>query len=252
MSGSSFSDHFSAMAADYARFRPRYPAALFAYLAEIVRAHERVWDCGAGSGQASRALAQHFVQVIATDASAEQIAAAEPHAGIEFRVAPAEASGLEAASIDLVTVAQALHWFDFDAFYREVRRVLRPGGALAVWSYGVMQVEGEAVDALLLRFYRETVGPYWPPERRLVEERYVNVPFPFEELSPPAFELERQLKFEQLCGYLRSWSATGRFVAQRGFDPVVELEEQLGPLWGDARRERRIRWPLTLRVGRAP
>lgn len=250
MSGASFNDHFSAMAGDYARYRPTYPSALFSYLAEVAPARERVWDCGAGSGQASCALAEYFEQVIATDASAEQIAAAMPHPRIDYRVAPAEASGLDEASVDLVTVAQALHWFDLEPFYCEVRRVLRPGGALAVWSYGIMQVEGDAVDALLLRFYRETVGPYWPPERRLVEQRYEGVPFPFDELSPPVFEIGRDLTFAQLCGYLRSWSATGRFVAEKGVDPVVTLEAELLPLWGAAARPRRITWPLTLRVGR--
>lgn len=245
-----FSDHFASVAADYASFRPTYPAALFAWLASMAPGRALAWDCAAGSGQASRDLATHFERVIATDASATQIAAAVPHPRVEYRVTPAEASGLPNAAVDLITVAQALHWFDLDRFYTEARRVLKPGGALAVWTYGVLAVAGEAVDALVQRFYRETVGPYWPPERQHVESGYRTLPFPFLELEPPAFNMEASWTLPELLGYFRSWSATARYIAERGHDPVAALAAELALVWGSSQHRRRVTWPLALRVGR--
>ena len=246
-----FADHFTSVAADYASFRPTYPAALFAWLADIVPGRALAWDCAAGSGQASRGLAAHFERVIATDASAAQIAAAASHPRVEYRVAPAEASGLPDGVVDLVTVAQALHWFDLDRFYAEARRVLKPGGVLAVWTYGVLSVAGEAVDARARAFYRETVGPYWPPERRHVESGYRTLPFPFAELETPAFRMEASWSLPELLGYFRSWSATARYLAERGHDPVEALAAELASLWGSPSDRRTITWPLALRAGRA-
>ncbi|MCM2264193.1 MAG: class I SAM-dependent methyltransferase [Desulfuromonadales bacterium] len=188
--------------------------------------------------------------MVATDASPAQIDAALPHPRIEYRVAPAEASGLLDSSVDLVTVAQALHWFDLAGFYAEVRRVLRPGGVLAVWTYGVLTVEGTEVDALVQHFYRDTVGPYWPPERAHVENGYRSLPFPFVEIAAPPFAMEADWTLPQLLGYFRSWSATGRFTAANGCDPVISLENQLAPLWREEEQRRRVIWPLSLRVGR--
>lgn len=247
-----FTDHFAAIAADYAGFRPTYPATLFAWLAEIAPGRALAWDCAAGSGQASRDLAAHFERVIATDASAAQIAAAVRHPQVEYRIAPAEASGLPAAAVDLIAVAQALHWFDLDRFYIEARRVLKPGGVLAAWSYGVLAVAGEAVDARVRTFYRETVGPYWPPERRHVESGYRTLPFPFAEREVPKFDMEAFWALPELLGYFRSWSATARYLAERGHDPVAALAAELAPLWGSPGDRRRIVWPLAARVGYVP
>lgn len=246
-----FTDHFASVAADYASFRPTYPAALFAWLAGIAPDHVLAWDCAAGSGQASLDLAAHFERVIATDASAAQIAVAVPHPRVAYRVAPAEVSGLPNAAVDLITVAQALHWFDLNRFYVEARRVLKPGGVLAVWTYGVLAIAGEAVDARVQTFYRETVGPYWPPERRHVESGYRTLPFPFAELQAPDFNMEASWTLPELLGYFRSWSATGRYLAERGHDPVTALAVELAPLWGPPRDRRRITWPLAVRVGKA-
>lgn len=245
-----FCDHFAPVATSYADFRPRYPRELFAWLASLVPCRELAWDCAAGSGQASIDLAEHFAQIVATDASRAQIDAALAHPRIDYRVAPAEASGLKDASVDLVTVAQALHWFDLAGFYAEVRRVLRPGGVLAVWTYGVLTVEGPEVDALVQHFYHDTVGPYWPPERAHVENGYRSLPFPFAEIIAPPFAMAANWTLPQLLGYFRSWSATGRFAAVNGYDPVAVLEQQLKPLWGDVERVRQVTWPLALRVGR--
>lgn len=247
-----FPDHFAPVARNYAEFRPTYPDALFAWLATCAPRREVAWDCAAGTGQASLGLARHFAQVVATDASAAQIAVATPHPRVDYRVAPAEASGLAAASVDLITVAQALHWFDLAAFYTEASRVLRANGVLAVWTYGVLTVEGVRVDELVQAFYHQTVGPYWPAERRHVEDGYRSLPFPFPEVAAPPFVMEAQWTGPQLLGYFRSWSATARFVSVNGFDPVEQLAQRLAPLWGDPQGTRLIRWPLALRVGLRP
>src|SRR5688572_23497962 len=180
---------FSTVAREYANFRPGYPPELFAWLARICARRDAAWDCGCGSGQASIALAGHFAQVHATDVSPEQIAAAKPHSRVSYAVAPAEHSGLEDASVDLVTVAQALHWFDVAAFYVEARRVARPGALLAVWTYPRPRLADARLDRLFLAFYDEVVGPYWPPERQHVESNYQTLPFPCEEIPHPAFGL---------------------------------------------------------------
>lgn len=247
--GSKFCDHFAPVSNSYADFRPTYPPRLFAWLASLVQRRDLAWDCGAGSGQASVDLAAYFDRVVATDASQAQIDSAAPHPRIEYRVASAEASGLPDTSVDLITVAQALHWFNLAGFYTEVKRVLRPSGVLAVWTYGVLSVEGGPVDTLVQHFYHDTVGPYWPIERALVETGYRSLPFPFAEIDAPLFSMEAFWTLPQLLGYFRSWSATGRFAAAHGYDPVYSLEEQLKPMWGDATQRRHVTWPLSLRVG---
>jgi len=247
-----FKDHFSPLASVYSEFRPTYPGALLDYVAGLCRQRAAAWDCACGSGQASTGLAERFDRVFATDASAKQIASAPAHPGIEFRVSTAEASGLDAKSVDLVAVAQAAHWFDLPRFYAEVQRVLRPGGILALWSYGPLHVESGDIDRMVQSFYYDIVGPFWPPERRLVDEGYRQLPFPYPEIPPPPLSMQQEWPLPRLMGYARSWSATGRYIDQHGHDPVVDLEARLAPLWGDAQREWRVEWPLALRTGRKP
>lgn len=247
-----FQDHFSAVAAKYGSFRPTYPDNLFAYLAKVSPAGTTVWDCAAGNGQASAGLAGNFARVVATDASAEQIAAAPAHPRIEYRVAPAEASGLPDASVGLVTVAQALHWFDLPKFYAEVRRVLVPNGVLAVWCYGILELEGESVHRLAYDYYATTLDAYWPPSRRLVEAGYKTLPFPFPELTPPAFRMETRWTLEQLLGYFSTWSATNAYIKANGHNPLEPLREKLVATWGDPQKPRTITWPLSLRLGINP
>ena len=246
----SFPDHFSGVAPDYAEYRPLYPDALFDWLARIAPGRERAWDCATGSGQAAVPLALRFDVVVATDASAGQIAAAAKNPRIEYRVAPAEASGLDAESVDLVTVAQALHWFDRPAFYAEVRRVLRPEGVLAAWTYGHPVLDDPRADAVFQRFYSETVGPWWPKERALVDAGYRTIDFPFPEVEAPPFPMETRWPLGALLGYVATWSAVTRYRAARGGDPVADLGGALAPAWGDPDEPRRIRWPLSLRAGR--
>jgi SAM-dependent methyltransferase len=240
---------FTSVAREYADFRPGYPPELFAWLARQAPARDRAWDCGCGSGQASVALAEHFGQVHATDVAAEQIAAARPHPRVSYAVAPAERSGLPEGSMDLVTVAQALHWFDVGAFYAEARRVAKPGALLAVWTYPRPEFLDPELDRVFLDFYANVVGPYWPPERRHVESHYATLPFPFEELPHPPFGLELHWGFDQVLGYVSSWSATARYKKQRGTDPVPLLRDSLRPLWTDGSATA-LRMPLVLRAAR--
>lgn len=245
---SRFPDHFSGVASIYADSRPAYPAALFDWLAARCASRELAWDCGAGSGQASLALASRFARVIATDASAGQIARATPHPRIDYRVAPAERSGLDADCVDLVAVAQALHWFDPARFWPEVRRVARRGALFAAWTYGPLHVEGDEVDALVQRFRRE-IAPWWPEERHHVETEYRDIAFPFPRIDAPPFAIDARWSADRLLGYLRSWSSVVRFRQSRGVDPVRPFEAPLRRAWGEAGRERAIHWPLAVLAG---
>lgn len=245
----SFSDHFSERAKLYAAYRPLYPRELFEYLAGLAPGHELAWDCATGNGQAAVGLSEFFARVVATDASSSQIACAVPARGVEYAVATAYASGLPDASIDLVTVAQALHWFDLDEFYREARRVLRRGGAIAIWGYGDPVIDDAAANEIVWRYNRGTLESYWHAERWIVLDGYKSISFPFEEIAPPVFTLESAWTLAELCGYLRTWSATARYAAEKGNDPVIDVEEQLKGVWGESSLRRSVRWPISLRAG---
>jgi SAM-dependent methyltransferase len=245
----SFADHFSGVSAAYATFRPRYPDALFEFLARAAPAREEAWDAGTGTGQAASGLAQYFGHVTATDASATQIAQATPHEKISYRVASAEASGVSARSVDVVSAAQALHWFDRPRFWAEVRRVLRPRGVIAVWTYVMLQIAPD-IDVIVNHFYHDIVGPFWPPERRITEERYQTIEFPFTEFEAPHFVIEQRMTLDDLAGYVRTWSATRGFIKQHRRDPVDGLTQELAPIWGPPQQSRLARWPVAMRVGR--
>jgi SAM-dependent methyltransferase len=244
-----FPDHFSDRSPDYARYRPDYPDRLFAWLAGLAPARRLAWDCATGSGQAAAGLARHFGSVIATDASAEQIASARQRRGVRYRVAAAEDSGLETGSADLVTSAQALHWFDRPRFWAEARRVLTARGVVAVWCYDLVRVDA-GIDAVVNRLYREIVGPYWPADRVLVEQGYRTIAFPFEEISTPAFHMEKRWSLPDLAGYLGTWSAAKRYRKALGRDPFDLVRSDLERAWGLPGRVRRVRWDIALRAGR--
>jgi SAM-dependent methyltransferase len=242
-----FKDHFSKQAADYATFRPGYPHELFVYLGSIAPSRQLAWDCGTGNGQAAVGLASVFDRVVATDASEKQIANAQPHPRVEYRVAPAENNGIESETIDLITVAQALHWFDLDRFYAEARRVLKPDGVLAASTYNLLRID-PAIDEVVNRYYSEVVGPFWPPERKLVEN-FADLPFPFHEIDPPKIEMTTHWNLDHLIGCLRTWSSTRLFISAKGSDPLEQIIDDLRNAWGDPQQMRKVIWPLTLRIG---
>jgi SAM-dependent methyltransferase len=244
-----FLDLFSRQAPAYAAARPTYPDALYEFIVSLAPRLRLAWDCGTGNGQAARDLARYFEHVVATDASADQIAHAPPRPNVEYHVAAVDVSGLAPHSVDLVAVAQALHWFAHEAFFAEVRRVTVPAGVIAAWSYGWCHA-GSDIDPLLRAFEKDTLGPYWHPGRRWVDEGYRTIPFPFKEIKAPAFQLRAQWTLRQLDTYLRSWSAVDSFRRERGEDPVSPLIRRIATNWGREDQTREITWPLNIRVGR--
>jgi SAM-dependent methyltransferase len=244
-----FKDHFSAQAAKYKAFRPTYPAALVDALAVVSPAYNTALDCGCGTGQLSTMLAQKFARVIAIDASARQLEHAKRHQRVEYRCVAVEATGMEAASIDLVTAAQAAHWFDLDRFYPEMRRVLRPDGVIALITYGIVKTDGE-VGLVLSRFYFEVMGRFWPQERRHVETGYREIAFPFREIPAPTIAMEVFWTAEELLGYVDTWSAVRKAEATLGRAPYETFALELRNAWGDCAERRPIYWPISIRLGR--
>jgi SAM-dependent methyltransferase len=244
-----FKDHFSGHAASYAAARPTYPAALADWLAAIAPGRDLAFEAGCGSGQLSALLAARFARVIATDASAAQVANARPAPGLEYRVAPAEAAPLADASADLVVAAQAAHWFDLPAFHAEARRVLRPGGVVALVAYGVLDLpDAPEANAVVADFYR-ALAPHWPPERAHVEAGYRTLPFPFAEIDPPALAIELDWSEDALAAYVATWSATQALDRAEGQAAFAAFRERLRAAW-PRQGPTRIRWPLAIRAGR--
>jgi SAM-dependent methyltransferase len=260
----SFPDHFSKHADAYAAHRPTYPKELFRTFAGLANAHHAVWDVGCGNGQASLGLADHFEQVFATDASRDQIARAVPCERVQYACVPAEAPELEDQSIDAVFVAQALHWFQFDAFYAAVRRVCRPGAPIVAVLYELSTIAPE-IDVVMRAFYRGAIGPYWPGERAHIDTCYRSIPWPFAPLEFPVHAMRKQWTLTEMMHYVGTWSAVRRYVEAGHADPVPALAESLRPLWeaggpdgsgevaADAARSevrRYVSWPLHRLSGR--
>ena len=245
---SGFADHFSVAASDYEQFRPRYPDNLFDLIVSLVAEREQAWDCATGSGQAAGPLRERFRFVAASDASASQIRhAVVPH-GVELFVAQAERVPLRSACVDFITVAQALHWFDLEAFFTEAVRVLNPGGVLAAWTYKLGAVS-DAIDAVLQAFYREVIGPYWPPQRRFVDDAYASIVFPLAETRSISMPMSAEWTAEHLLRYIGTWSAVKRYRDKVRADPLVVLRNDLRLAWGDA-EVRRVNWPMTVKIAR--
>jgi SAM-dependent methyltransferase len=244
-----FRDYFSDHANNYVRYRPGYPEALFEYLASLAPARELAWDCGTGNGQAAVGLGRYFKRVIATDASREQVHQAIPSENVEYRVEPAEGTTIPAHTVDLITVGVAVHWFDFDPFFQEVRRVARPDALIAVWTYHYPAVS-PAVDRVIDRYNKEILAGYWPERIHYLTEHYTTLPFPFEPVTPPAFKMQSRWDLNDLVGFVGSWSATRRYLANNGPDSLEEVWADLEKAWGSPGERRMIRWPLYLRVGR--
>ncbi len=244
-----FEDHFSATAGAYGRYRPGYPDRLFDYLAGLAPARGLAWDCATGGGQAAGPLAARFRRLLATDASIAQLSHRADHRGARFAAALAEAAPLRDHTVDLLTVSQALHWFDFERFFAEAERVLVPGGVLAAWTYDLLRIDPE-IDALVDHQYTEVVGEYWLPERAHVRAGYETIAFPFERLEPPAFRMKARWTRDRLVGYVGTWSAVGRYRAARGEDPMPGFERRVEEAWPDPEAAREASWNLTLLVGR--
>lgn len=240
-----FQDHF-ACAEGYARYRPRYPRTLFDFLAEAADGHELAWDCATGGAQAAAELSSHFETVIGTDASLGQLARVNAGLPVRLSAALATEAPLRDASADLLTVAQALHWFDLDDFYREARRVVRPGGLIACWTYPLLSA-GDDVDPILFEFAYQTLGNWWPPEGRHVRNRYRDLTFPFPIIDSPEFVSTADWNLDHLLGYASTWSSVARYRASTGRNPLHDLASQLAPLW---RGDRSVRWDLRLFLGR--
>ncbi|MGH8114330.1 MAG: class I SAM-dependent methyltransferase [Rhodanobacteraceae bacterium] len=245
----SFKDHFSGHSGLYVKARPHYPDALFAWVAVEAPTRHCVWDAGCGNGQASVALAQHFEHVIATDPSEQQIGNAVADARIEYRVEAAEHTSITDHSVDAVTVAQALHWFDLPAFIAEVQRVAKPGALFAAWCYANCSVT-PAVNAVIARLYDDMLGEYWSPERRLVDEGYASMDIPFTPIAVPAFEMRVDWHARQLLAYLSSWSAAQRYLKTTGNDAIAVIADELIAAWDGAGSPRPVRWTLAMRAGR--
>lgn len=246
----SFKDYFSEGSQHYARHRPVYPPELYTWLASLCRKHRAAWDCGTGNGQAAIGLAEHFNQVHATDASAEQLRHARKHPKVEYTVALAEQSGLPDESVDLVTIALALHWFNFDKFYEEVRRVATDGAIIAAWGYGFPKVS-EEVDELIRSTVLKPLDRYWEEGNKIVIDRYETVPFPFEEVEPPDFIIELDWTLEELFNYMGTWSAARRLVGDIGKKHLSELiTNEIKTAWGNTDARHRVEMEVHMRVGK--
>ncbi|MGA0543752.1 class I SAM-dependent methyltransferase [Brevundimonas sp. VNH65] len=240
---------FDAGGADYAAFRPDYPLELVDALSDLAPRRRLAIDMGCGAGQLTAALAERFDAVIGVDPSADQIAHARPHPGVRYVVAPAEATGLAPGQADLITAAQAAHWFDLEPFYDEARRLAAPGALLALITYGAPVLEPD-LGARFNRFYADEIGPYWPAERRLVDSGYVDLGFPFEELTPPETAIRRDWALGDLLGYVGTWSAARR-AREAGRAEVLEaFARDLAGLWGEPGLRRLVVWPVRMRLGR--
>ncbi len=253
-------DLFSAQSKEYASSRPTYPRALFEFIVGLVNEKNLAWDCATGNGQSAAVLADYFNQVVASDISAKQLDNAQQRSNIRYQIFPAERSLLEDNSVNLITVAQALHWFDFDRFYSEAKRVLKKredgktgGGIIAAWSYGLHTISPD-IDKITYHLYKDILGDkYWPVERKYVEAKYETIPFPFEPIPTPQFQLKLEWNLSELLGYFRSWSSVQKFIEKNNYNPVNEIREILETAWGgiDRASEKRIvTWPLYVKLGK--
>lgn len=241
-------DNFSQRSDQYAKYRPDYPAEYYEFLLSKTPGRKNAWDCGTGNGQVAEQLAKHFEKVFASDISAAQIAQAVPNEKIEYSVQPAEETNFSDNQFDLIVVAQAIHWFDFDRFYAEVNRTLKAGGILSVVGYDGPVISPE-VNKVKSYFYSEIVGPYWDKERKHIDDRYANIPFPFEEIPSPQLSHCLNWNFEHFLGYLSTWSAVKHFIKDKGYDPVENFRNELKEAWGDD-EVKEVCFPIVMRTGR--
>ncbi len=245
-------DRFSGHADLYAQYRIDYPTELYDFILRVTPNKQTAWDCATGNGQVAGALADMFERVDATDISETQLILAVKKANIHYQTSQAEQTPFADHTFDLITVAQALHWFDVNAFHQEVKRVAKPGATIAEWGYGLVQLgqsrPGTELDLVMLDFYRNRIGPYWDPQRTYIDNAYATLPFPFADAQRASFTARRTWSLERFLNYLRTWSAVRQYIHENEEDPVNALGEALAPLWGEGERE--VQFPIFLRVGR--
>ncbi len=244
-----FKNHFSNHSEEYGKYRPGYPEELFEFLSSVTPSHDLAWDCATGTGQAALGLVKYFNKVIATDASEQQIEHAIPHEKISYNVAPAHKTTIPSKSVDLITVAQALHWFEFNRFYREAGRVLKRNAVIAAWTYNLVTVSPE-IDSVIKHFYLNIVGEFWPSERKLVENGYESIPFPFHKLASPSFSMCAKWTNKQLIHYIGTWSAVKNYKKSKGTDPIEWIEKKITRLWNNPSSIMEVCWPLSIVMGK--
>jgi ubiquinone/menaquinone biosynthesis C-methylase UbiE len=244
-------DHFSSTSKEYSFSRPTYPDVLYKYLSDITPVKDKAWDCATGNGQAAVGLCKYFKNVIASDASKRQLDYGFHRHNIHYEMFPAEKASLEDSSVDLIAVAQAAHWFDLDKFYKEVTRVSKDKGILAIWSYGMHKIDSE-IDRISakLNVSGDILGKYWPHETNYVKEDYKTIPFPFKEISAPKFEMTVKWNLDELVSYMQTWSAVKRFIAEKKFDPLDLIITELENLWGKRDNQKSVKWNINIRIGK--
>lgn len=245
-----FKDNFSKHAEVYVKFRPTYPKKLFEFLQGLTGEHKLAWDCGTGNGQSAIKLTDYYGKVYATDPSQEQIKNAIHHERIVYKIESAEnPRSIADNSVDLITVAQAIHWFDFDKFYGQVKRVLKTKGIIAVWAYGIPMIN-EELDSIIKDFHDNIVGEFWLPENKMIENEYSTIPFPFDEIKTPDFFIQKKVTISEIIGHLRTWSATQKYIDKHNENPLEPLALKLKEQWKDIETEKEIKWKLILKVGK--
>jgi SAM-dependent methyltransferase len=233
----------------YACFRPDYPVQLASFLAAVSPNNRMALDVGCGTGQLTRLIARHFKYVVGLDSSADQIANANHHRRIHYRCASAENLPISNNSVSLIVAAQAAHWFNLPAFYKEVRRVSMANGILALISYGVLRLEPE-LDERFSHFYGHEIGSFWPPERKSVDKGYADLDFPFSAISAPPMKIRLEWNLTKLLGYLSTWSAVRRAKEAGREDIFLRFSDAIKKDWGAPEKKRPITWPINIRIGR--
>lgn len=246
--GLGLKDNFSTQSAQYAKFRPTYPKEFYDFILSNVTSRGLAWDCATGNGQVAVELAKFFDQVYASDISSKQLANAPKRDNIIYLEEPAEKTSFEAQIFDLVTVAQAIHWFKFDEFFKEVKRVLRPNGLFLAVGYGLMQIN-TAIDAVVLRLYGDILDKYWDEERRHIENNYASIPFPFDAIDTPALSISTTWNFNQLIGYLETWSSLQHYLKANNQNPINLVMSDLKKAWGSD-EVKTVNFPLIIKAGR--
>lgn len=242
-------DNFSTQSNDYALFRPQYPQVLIDFLIALTENQGACWDCGTGNGQFAVQLSEKFDKILATDISQNQLDNATSKSNVEYSLQPAEQTNFPDHHFDLITVAQAAHWFDFDRFNPEVKRTLKPNGVIALFGYGLVQVEGE-IGETIKKFYWNVTKPYWDPERNHIVEEYKTIPFPFEEIEEvPNFDIKKEMTLDELVGYISTWSAVQHYIKDNGHSPIDKLKSDLQEIWESGTLE--VVFPTFMRVGRS-